>query len=41
MPTPNEALLSLIAQAHDEQWEELDLSGMELTELPKEIGRTS
>ena len=34
-----EALLSLIAQAHDEQWEELDLSGMELSELPLEIGR--
>jgi internalin A len=31
-------LLSLIAQAHDENWEELDLSGMGLTELPIEIG---
>ena len=30
---------SLIRQAHDENWEELDLSGMGLTELPKEIGR--
>ncbi|MCX5964137.1 MAG: leucine-rich repeat domain-containing protein [Cyanobacteria bacterium] len=30
-------LLSLIAQAHDENWEELDLSGMGLTELPIEI----
>ena len=39
MPTPKAALLSLIAQAYDEQWEELDLSGMGLTELPKEIGR--
>ena len=39
MPTPNTALLSLIAQAHDEQWEELDLSGMGLSELPLEIGR--
>jgi internalin A len=38
MPTPNEALLSLINQAHDEHWEELDLSGMGLTELPIEIG---
>ena len=41
MPTPNAALLSLIAQAHDEQWEELDLSGMELSELPLEIDRPS
>ena len=31
-------LLSLIAQARDENWEELDLSGMGLTELPIEIG---
>ncbi len=30
---------SLIRQACDENWEELDLSGMGLTELPKEIGR--
>jgi internalin A len=28
----------LIAQAADEQWEELDLSGMALSELPPEIG---
>jgi hypothetical protein len=27
-------LLSLIRQARDENWEELDLSGMGLTELP-------
>jgi internalin A len=38
MPTPNVDLLSLINQAHDENWEELDLSGMGLTELPIEIG---
>ena len=31
--------LSLINQAYEEGWEELDLSGMELTELPPEIGR--
>ena len=29
----------LIAQAAEEQWEELNLSGMELTELPPEIGQ--
>ena len=28
---------SLIHQAHTENWEELDLSGMNLTELPPEI----
>ena len=39
MPTSNADVLSLIAQAHDENWEELDLSGMGLTELPKEIDR--
>jgi internalin A len=32
-------LLGLIEQAEREQWEELDLSGLELTELPPEIGR--
>ena len=31
--------LALINQAHDEQWEELDLSGMGLTELPIEIAQ--
>ncbi len=31
--------LSLINQAYEEGWEELDLSGMELTELPPEIGK--
>ncbi len=31
--------LSLIHQAYEEGWEELDLSGMELTELPPEIGK--
>jgi internalin A len=31
-------LLNLIAQAKDEQWEELDLSGHSLTELPPQIG---
>ena len=40
MPTPNADLLSLIAQAHDENWEELDLSGMGLTELPMADGRS-
>jgi internalin A len=30
---------SLIRQAHDENWEELDLSGMGLTELPIEVCR--
>ncbi|MGI0491869.1 leucine-rich repeat domain-containing protein, partial [Alkalinema pantanalense CENA528] len=38
-PTTQRELLRLIDQAADEQWEELDLSGMGLTELPKEIGR--
>ena len=33
-------LLSLIAQARDENWEELDLSGMGLTELPMAYGRS-
>ena len=28
---------SLIHQAHTENWEELDLSGMNLTKLPPEI----
>ncbi len=28
---------SLIRQAHDENWEQLDLSGMGLTELPIEL----
>src|SRR5688500_13862154 len=32
-------LLALIEQAEREQWEELDLSGLRLTELPPEIGR--
>ena len=32
------SVLHLIAQAAEEQWEELDLSGMNLTELPPEIG---
>ena len=35
MPTA----LSLIKQAYEENWEELDLSGMELTELPPEDDR--
>ena len=39
MPTSNEALISLIAQAYDENWEELDLSRKELTDLPKEIAQ--
>ncbi|MGI0491873.1 hypothetical protein ACN4EG_08670 [Alkalinema pantanalense CENA528] len=38
-PTTQQELLRLIDQAADEQWEKLDLSGMGLTELPKEIGR--
>jgi internalin A len=33
------AALSLINQAYEEGWEELDLSGMELTELPPEDER--
>ena len=37
MPTA----LSLINQAYEEGWEELDLSGMELTELPPEDDRTT
>jgi hypothetical protein len=36
--TPAE-LLKLIDQAAAEQWEELDLAGMGLTELPPGIGR--
>jgi Leucine-rich repeat (LRR) protein/GTPase SAR1 family protein len=32
-------LLRLIDQAADEQWTELDLAGMDLTELPPEIGK--
>ena len=31
--------LSLINQVYEEGWEELDLLGMELTELPPEIGK--
>lgn len=31
--------LSLINQAYEEGWEELDLSGMELTEFPPENDR--
>jgi internalin A len=31
-------LRELIAKAKDEQWEELDLAGMELEALPPEIG---
>ncbi len=39
MGTMTEAeLRELIAQAKDEQWEELDLAGMELEVLPPEIG---
>ncbi|MGI0491878.1 hypothetical protein ACN4EG_08700 [Alkalinema pantanalense CENA528] len=38
-PTTQQELLRLIDQAADEQWEALDLSGLGLTELPKEIGR--
>ena len=40
MSTSNAFLLSLIRQADDEQWKELDLSGMGLglSELPLEIG---
>ncbi len=34
-----EELLRLIDQAADEQWTELDLAGMDLTELPPEIGK--
>lgn len=32
-------VLTIIKQAEEEGWEELDLSGQELTELPEEIGR--
>ena len=32
--------LALINQAYDEQWEELNLSGMGLTELPMDDGRS-
>ncbi len=32
-----EELLRLIDRAADEQWTELDLAGMDLTELPPEI----
>ena len=31
-------LHALIAQAKDEQWEELDLCGRSLSELPAQIG---
>jgi Leucine-rich repeat (LRR) protein/GTPase SAR1 family protein len=34
-----EELLRLIDRAADEQWTELDLAGMDLTELPPEIGK--
>ncbi|MFP4103017.1 hypothetical protein [Coleofasciculus sp.] len=34
-----EELLSLINQASNEGWKELDLSGKGLTELPPEIGK--
>ncbi|MGK7881020.1 MAG: hypothetical protein AB4060_13100, partial [Crocosphaera sp.] len=34
----NNELLSLIEQAATEEWEELDLSGLELRELPQQIG---
>lgn len=34
-----EELLEIIDRAADEQWKELDLAGMELTELPPEIGK--
>jgi internalin A len=38
-PTTHQALLRLIDQAADEGWEELDLAGMGLEELPPSIGR--
>jgi hypothetical protein len=38
-PTNATELLRLIDQAADEQWEELDLSGLGLGELPKAIGQ--
>jgi internalin A len=34
-----QAALQKIEQAAAEQWEELDLSGTELTEVPPEIGQ--
>jgi internalin A len=34
-----QAALQKIEQARAEQWEELDLSGMGLTEVPPEIGQ--
>jgi internalin A len=34
-----QSLLQLIDQAADEQWEELDLSGQDLAELPPQIGK--
>jgi internalin A len=34
-----QSLLNLIEQADEEQWEDLDLSGMDLSELPTEIGK--
>jgi internalin A len=34
-----QAVVRLIEQAAAEQWEELDLAGLELTELPPEIGQ--
>jgi hypothetical protein len=36
-PTTHQELLCLIEQAADEQWEELDLSGMGRSELPKSM----
>jgi internalin A len=38
-PTTHQALLRLIDQAADEGWEELDLSGLGLEELPPSIGK--
>ncbi len=35
------SVLDLIAQAAEERWEELDLSGMGLSELPAAIGNLS
>ncbi|MBC7516958.1 MAG: leucine-rich repeat domain-containing protein, partial [Alkalinema sp. FL-bin-369] len=32
-------LQALIDRAHTEEWQELDLSGMGLTDLPPEIGK--
>jgi hypothetical protein len=34
-----QAVVRLIEQAAAEQWEELDLAGMQLTELPPEISQ--